>query len=135
MQICTTEAMKRNFIPSPVLICTSVSLVLLIDEQYHRLRRHIQMGFQTCTGTRVLQLAETQLRRHIQKHKSAGSAIQSHYSAQELSFLKSDKSHTCNSDSLIIFQIFNRPFFIKNHFLVQVIFAFHSTFRKQKSKI
>ena len=57
------------------------------------------------------------------------------HNSQELSFLESDKSHTCNSDSLIIFQIFNRPFFIKNHFLVQVIFAFHSTFRKQKSKI
>ena len=57
------------------------------------------------------------------------------HNSQELSFLESDKSHTQNSDSLIIFQIFNRPFFIKNHFLVQVIFAFHSTFRRQNSKM
>lgn len=52
------------------------------------------------------------------------------YNSQGLSFLKSDKSYTHNADSLIIFQIFNRSFIVKNYFLVRIIFAFHSTKRK-----
>lgn len=54
--------------------------------------------------------------------------IQLRRNNQRIQILESDKSCNFNDDSLIIFQIFNNPYFISNHHLIRLIFSLNNLY-------
>ncbi len=54
--------------------------------------------------------------------------IQLRRNNQRIQILESDKSCNFTDDSLIIFQIFNNPYFISNHHLIRLIFSFNNLY-------